>query len=120
MSEAHPTPEPSSPRAALALALLPGIGHASYWALLARYGSAECAWQAQKHTGCAEALSLAGEALDRAARCGARFLAPGDAEYAPSLYELEHPPLYLFARGDLSLLARPGVAIVGTRAATPY
>jgi len=52
--------------------------------------------------------------------CRARLLLLGDPDYPPSLMELTDPPPFLFSYGDLSLLTRPAVAIVGTRRATPY
>ena len=44
----------------------------------------------------------------------------GDAGYPARLRALSSPPRSLWARGDLSLLDRPCVAIVGTRRATAY
>lgn len=44
----------------------------------------------------------------------------GDARYPTALLDLERPPSRLWARGDLATLARPTVAIVGTRRATAY
>ena len=43
-----------------------------------------------------------------------------DAEYPPMLREIAGPPLALHVRGDVSLLAKPSVAIVGSRRASPY
>ena len=43
-----------------------------------------------------------------------------DPEYPPMLLEICDPPLALHFRGDISLLARPSVAIVGSRRASPY
>ncbi|HEY2064588.1 MAG TPA: DNA-processing protein DprA [Gemmatimonadaceae bacterium] len=43
-----------------------------------------------------------------------------DERYPERLLELPDPPSCLWARGDLSLLGRPCVAIVGTRRATAY
>src|SRR6185436_17528890 len=43
-----------------------------------------------------------------------------DPEYPPMLLEIPDPPLVLHFRRDASLLARPGVAIVGSRRASPY
>src|SRR2546428_5075945 len=43
-----------------------------------------------------------------------------DAEYPPLLKEIIDPPLALFYRGDLSLLQKPLVAVVGSRRASPY
>jgi DNA processing protein len=47
-------------------------------------------------------------------------LHPGDAGYPTALLDRPDHPRTLWARGDVSLLARPCVAIVGTRRATPY
>jgi DNA processing protein len=47
-------------------------------------------------------------------------LAPADSLYPTLLRELVRPPRPLWARGDLSILDRPCVAIVGTRRATAY
>lgn len=49
-----------------------------------------------------------------------RLLRPGDAGYNERLRDLAKPPRTLWARGDLTLLDRPCVAIVGTRRATAY
>lgn len=43
-----------------------------------------------------------------------------DKEYPPSLKEIYESPWILFARGDLSLLHRPALAIVGSRKTTYY
>ena len=47
-------------------------------------------------------------------------LALGDPDYPSSLYDLKDPPKTLWYIGDLSVLAAPCVAIVGTRRATSY
>lgn len=47
-------------------------------------------------------------------------LHPGDSAYPAALSDCPDPPRILWARGDLSLTARPCVAIVGTRRATAY
>jgi DNA processing protein len=44
----------------------------------------------------------------------------GDPRYPAALEDCPDPPRTLWARGDLALLARPAVAIVGTRRATAY
>jgi DNA processing protein len=59
--------------------------------------------------------------LEGAIRCGASLVVPTDADWPPSLALLdESVPVLLWARGDRSLLRRPGIAIVGARAATGY
>lgn len=45
---------------------------------------------------------------------------PDDAAYPERLSDLPDPPKRLWARGDLSVLEKPCVAIVGTRRATAY
>src|SRR5712692_5698659 len=43
-----------------------------------------------------------------------------DPEYPPLLREIVDPPFALFYRGDLSLLQKPMVAMVGSRRASAY
>jgi DNA processing protein len=47
-------------------------------------------------------------------------LHPDDSRYPAALLDLPDPPRTLWARGELALLDRPCVAIVGTRRATAY
>ncbi|GAA1753769.1 DNA-processing protein DprA [Agromyces humatus] len=61
--------------------------------------------------------------IGQAARVGARFLIPGDAEWPAGLHELDrHAPLGLWVRGRIDVLAggSPSIALVGARAATGY
>ncbi|MFN4002285.1 DNA-processing protein DprA [Microcella sp.] len=59
--------------------------------------------------------------LESAARCGARMLVPGDPHWPEGVDRLgDGAPVLLWTRGDVELLRRPGVAIVGARAATGY
>ncbi|MDX2025745.1 DNA-processing protein DprA [Microcella sp.] len=59
--------------------------------------------------------------LESAARCHAIMVVPGDNEWPEGLDALgDSPPVLLWARGDTGLMRRPGVAIVGARAATGY
>ena len=46
---------------------------------------------------------------------GIRVLTPGDARWPPSLVDDPEPPPLLFAAGDPAALARPRVAVIGTR-----
>ena len=54
----------------------------------------------------------------RLAAAGGRLIARRDAAYPPQLAALSAPPPDLYVVGDVSLLARPQVAIVGSRAPT--
>ena len=47
-------------------------------------------------------------------------LTPEDADYPERLSEIYDPPAVLWIRGDVAQLARPGIAVVGTRQPSPY
>jgi DNA processing protein len=51
---------------------------------------------------------------------GGTILTYGCAEYPGHLKEIYDPPPVLWVRGDVKLLARPAVAVVGTRHPSPY
>jgi DNA processing protein len=51
---------------------------------------------------------------------GAVFLTREDAAYPQRLLEIYDPPAILWVRGDVKQLSRPGIAVVGTRAPSPY
>jgi DNA processing protein len=51
---------------------------------------------------------------------GRRTVSPGDDGYPPLLRSIERPPDPLYYEGDLSVLSRPCVAVVGSRKATDY
>jgi DNA processing protein len=61
------------------------------------------------------------QAIDRAARRRITPITWGDTRYPPALAAIVDPPPVLWLRGTASsLVDRPAVAIVGSRAATPY
>ncbi|HUY94812.1 MAG TPA: DNA-processing protein DprA [Terracidiphilus sp.] len=51
---------------------------------------------------------------------GATIVTFGCSAYPERLKEIYDPPPVLWARGDVNLLPRPGIAIVGTRHPSPY
>ena len=51
---------------------------------------------------------------------GATFVTPDDEAYPERLREIYDPPAVLWVRGNVELMARPGIAVVGTRAPSPY
>ncbi len=51
---------------------------------------------------------------------GGMLVTPADEEYPERLREIFDPPTLLWVRGDKTLLAQPGIAVVGTRHPTPY
>ncbi|GAB5445233.1 DNA-processing protein DprA [Gymnodinialimonas sp.] len=102
------------------------VGPATYLRLLAEHGSAAAALEAlpevaaaagvQKYEVCPEPVVLA--ELRAAARVGARMICLGDPEYPETLAEVTDAPPVLWAIGRTSLMARPCVALVGTRNAS--
>lgn len=48
------------------------------------------------------------------------LLCPFDPRYPEFLHSIADPPVLLYCKGNLTCLARPAVAIVGSRAATAY
>jgi len=56
----------------------------------------------------------------RAATAGAGLISLADPEYPERLRNIYDPPLVLYVRGEVSLLARAALAVVGTRHPSPY
>ena len=59
-------------------------------------------------------------ALVRAAERGLTPIVWNDARYPPALAAIVDPPPVLWTRGQIDAIARPAVAIVGSRAGSPY
>ena len=58
--------------------------------------------------------------IEQAERTRVRIVTAVDPDYPPQLLGIASPPLALYVVGDVAALARPGVALVGTRAASAY
>ena len=67
-----------------------------------------------------EARLSADHALAKAAKAGIHPLPWFDEDYPALLACTPDPPPVLWTRGDVAVPSRPAVAIVGSRAATPY
>ena len=65
---------------------------------------------------CPEGVAMA--ELRAGQRAGARLLCYGGAGYPPELLDLPDPPAVLWTLGDLSLLQKPRLALVGARNAS--
>ena len=112
--------------ARLRLIRSPSVGPVTYRQLLARFGTAEAALAAIPDLavrGGGKSPIIASEAaarteMDTVERLGARYLALGQGLYPRLLSELSDAPPLLIAKGDLSLLDRQAVAIVGARNAS--
>ena len=107
-------PDSDERRARVRLARTRRIGPVTFHEALQHFGSARAAC-AQLHATGAATIAREEEAL---ARAGGGFLVLGDAAYPPALAALPDAPAVLSAIGDLGLLARPMLAIVGAREAS--
>lgn len=110
----QPELDPEERRARLRLARSPRIGPVTFHEALEHFGSAQkaCATLA---TTSDEAVAREEEAL---AGLGGRFIVFGDAAYPAPLAAIADAPPVLSAIGDLGLLDRPILAIVGARDAS--
>ncbi len=118
----------------LALSLTPGLGPTRSKKLVEHFGSPEAVFRASltelESTGIkavsAQSLAtgksteLAREEIAKAAASEATILSMDDPAYPPRLKEIYDPPPILYVRGNPEVLAKPGIAMVGTRHPTPY
>jgi DNA processing protein len=118
----------------LALALVPGVGAARFAALLERFETPDGALSAPfellraipefpaevAHAVTQADRGAAERALAWLAGLGGTLLCPGADRFPGALSEIPDPPLCLFALGDLDLLERPALAIVGSRDHSHY
>lgn len=110
----------------LRLVRSPGIGPVTYRQLIARFGSPAAALEAvpglaARGGGKSPRLVNVAEAereMARVAALGGRYLVLGQGLYPRALAELDDAPPVLTVKGDLSLLEKPLVAIVGARNAS--
>lgn len=103
------------------------VGPRTFRALLNRFGGARAALEAlpdliERGRGERTIRLCARDAAEReweeAARRGVRFLALGEPAYPSALRAIESAPPLLAVRGSVDVLARPCVAIVGSRNAS--
>lgn len=112
--------------ARLRLIRTPQIGPVTYAQLIARFGDAARAIEAlpelaARGGGRAPVIAdraIAERELASAARLGARHLFLGDGDYPDLLAQLDDAPAVMMVRGDIALMARPVVAMVGARNAS--
>jgi DNA processing protein len=118
----------------MALTLTPGMGPTRIWKAMNRLGAAERLFEASlteleglgmpaqsaQFVFEGKARATAEEEMRRTAEAGGTILTPQDEDYPERLREIYDPPAVLWIRGDVRLLARPGIAVVGTRHPTPY
>ena len=102
-----------------------GVGPRTFKALINQFGSAQGALAAlpslKARSGVAISVCSVADAekeMAGAARSGVRFVAMGEEGYSYALAQIADAPPLIGVRGDLKALARPGVAIVGSRNAS--
>lgn len=121
--------EPEELRALVHLRSLPGLTDGKLRGLLSTYGSAaavlrapasELGEKAARARGTRPVMGRVERALRTIGERGIEVLVERDPRYPVSLRELTDPPPLLFALGQLELLDRPALAIVGARQPTAY
>jgi len=76
--------------------------------------------QSAQHIALGKSLEMAHEEFAKAAVASVQIISRDDAWWPSRLSEIYDPPLVLNVRGNAAALARPGIAVVGTRHPTPY
>ncbi|WP_275394706.1 DNA-processing protein DprA [Aliiroseovarius sp. Z3] len=125
----HPTPSPQSEEDELAwIRLLRSrrVGVATFFRLLSEHGSAQAALAALPDVAAEAGVKdyapcppeVAEAELRRARFAGASMVTWGTKAYPELLSEIADPPPFLWAMGDVSLLHRPMVALIGARNAS--
>ena len=118
----------------MALTLTPGMGPTRIWKAMGRLGAAERLFEASlteleglgmpaaaaQYVFEGKARTAAEDEMKRTVDAGGSVLTPEDSEYPERLREIYDPPAVLWIRGDVRQLARPGIAVVGTRQPSPY
>jgi DNA processing protein len=118
----------------LALALTPGLGPTRARRLVELMGSVEAVFTASlteleaagiqavsaQSLSTGRSLELAHDEMARAAAAGVHIVALEEPAYPGQLKQIYDPPMVLYVRGELDVISRPGIALVGTRHPTPY
>lgn len=122
----HPTPLKEDRLDRLRLVRSRRVGAVTFHRLLAEHGTARAALEAlpgiAKAAGLEEyeicPLGVVQAELKKGQSLGARLLVHGEPDYPQSLSEIPDAPPVLWAIGDVALLNRPAVGMVGARNAS--
>lgn len=114
--------------------MIPGLGVRKAGQILQQFRTPEAVFRASRSE--LEASGLSGsvaqtiasgctfeDAVDQQEKmlaCGASLIPITDPRYPPLLKEIFDPPIAIYARGRVELLATIGLGVVGTRHPTPY
>ncbi|WP_147125679.1 DNA-processing protein DprA [Shimia ponticola] len=129
ISSSHPPKPPTAEEyrfQSLRLLRSRRVGIATYDRLIAEHGNPAAALAAlpeiaaaageTNYEVCPEGV-IAAE-MRRGAQAGAALVARDDAAYPTAMHDLHDAPPFLWARGDLDILKRPMIALVGARNAS--
>ncbi len=133
---AAPAASPETQLNWLALHLTPGLGARNALRLVQIFGHPEGIFHASLidlktamprlrgavieaiHSGLS--FEEAADEFRKAEEKGVAIIPFQDPRYPQLLKEIHDPPALLYAKGDIGLLSRPAIAVVGTRRPTPY
>lgn len=118
----------------LALSLTPTLGPTRIKRVVQQFGGVEMVFRASlteleaagvqaagaQSIALGESMKKAEEELNKAAEKGVHVLSPDSPEYPQHLLEIYDPPAVIYVKGNVDVLNRPGIAVVGTRHPTPY
>jgi len=119
----------------LTLYLTPGLGAAGCKRLIDKFGGPgevlRAALKKRLHLpaiskkvlgaiGLPETRDLARRELDRTEKAGISLLCWDDSDFPDWLKNIPDPPVLLYIKGEKEVLAKPGISIVGSRAASTY
>ncbi|MEF3046987.1 DNA-processing protein DprA [Pseudotabrizicola sp. L79] len=122
----HPTPLDDDPVDCLRLIRSRRVGAVTWHRLMAEHGSAAAALRALPEVALAAGvenysicpIEVVRKELADGRLAGAQLILWGDPRYPQALTDLPDAPPALWVKGDVSLLARPMVALVGARNAS--
>ena len=114
--------------------MTPGLGSRLTGKLLREFGSPEGVFRASlteleacrlpaapaRALQARQAHKVAEEEISRARKSACQLLNWGEPAYPQRLLEIYDPPPLLYVRGDVSVLNRHSISMVGTRRPTPY
>lgn len=75
---------------------------------------------AAQSIGTGKSLELAHEEVAKASGLSIQIISFDNPDYPNRLKQIYDPPLVLYLRGNVEVLNRPGIAVIGTRHPTPY
>ena len=105
----------------VAFNMVPDIGYVRLCALAKKHGGVVAAWEAFREKVDRHGVPIEWEReLCRAERMHVTIVTCDDSRYPATLGSLQSKPLALYVFGDPNVLAKNGIAVVGTRSPTLY